>query len=307
MQKTRIRNSLLLLLTAAIWGTAFVAQSVGMDYVGPFTFSAVRSLIGGVVLLPVIWGLGRLRDGQDRRESTPQDRKNLIVGGVACGVMLFIASNLQQFGIQYTTVGKAGFITAFYIVLVPVMGIFIRRRCPALVWTGVALALVGLWLLCMGGDTLTIGTGDLLVFCGAIMFAVHILVIDHFSNLAEGVKLSCIQFFVCGALSAVCMFCFEQPDAAAVWAARGSILYAGVMSCGVAYTLQIVGQKGMNPTAASLILSLESVISVLAGWVLLHQKLSGRELLGCALVFVAVLFVQVIMGRQEQPAAKAGL
>ena len=302
MKKTSIKNPLLLLLTATIWGTAFVAQSVGMDYVGPFTFSAVRSLIGGLVLIPVIWLVGRLEEGQDKREKTPADRKNLILGGIACGVVLFIASNLQQFGIQYTTVGKAGFITAFYIVLVPVMGIFIRRRCPALVWVGVALALAGLWLLCMGGDTMTVGTGDMLVFFGAVMFAVHILVIDHFSPLADGVKLSCIQFFVCGILSGVCMFLFEQPDAAAILAAKGSILYAGVMSCGVAYTLQIVGQKGMNPTAASLILSLESVISVLAGWVLLHQKLSVRELLGCVLVFAAVILVQVIMGRQEKTA-----
>ena len=302
MKKTSIKNPLLLLLTATIWGTAFVAQSVGMDYVGPFTFSAVRSLIGGLVLIPVIWLVGRLEEGQDKREKTPADRKNLILGGIACGVVLFIASNLQQFGIQYTTVGKAGFITAFYIVLVPVMGIFIRRRCPALVWVGVALALAGLWLLCMGGDTMTVGTGDMLVFFGAVMFAVHILVIDHFSPLADGVKLSCIQFFVCGILSGVCMFLFEQPDAAAILAAKGSILYAGVMSCGVAYTLQIVGQKGMNPTAASLILSLESVISGLAGWVLLHQKLSVRELLGCVLVFAAVLLVQVIMGRQEKTA-----
>ena len=302
MKKTSIKNPLLLLLTATIWGTAFVAQSVGMDYVGPFTFSAVRSLIGGLVLIPVIWLVGRLEEGQDKREKTPADRKNLILGGIACGVVLFIASNLQQFGIQYTTVGKAGFITAFYIVLVPVMGIFIRRRCPALVWIGVALALAGLWLLCMGGDTMTVGTGDMLVFFGAVMFAVHILVIDHFSPLADGVKLSCIQFFVCGILSGVCMFLFEQPDAAAILAAKGSILYAGVMSCGVAYTLQIVGQKGMNPTAASLILSLESVISVLAGWVLLHQKLSVRELLGCVLVFAAVILVQVIMGRQEKTA-----
>ena len=302
MKKTSIKNPLLLLLTATIWGTAFVAQSVGMDYVGPFTFSAVRSLIGGLVLIPVIWLVGRLEEGQDKREKTPADRKNLILGGIACGVVLFIASNLQQFGIQYTTVGKAGFITAFYIVLVPVMGIFIRRRCPALVWVGVALALAGLWLLCMGGDTMTVGTGDMLVFFGAVMFAVHILVIDHFSPLADGVKLSCIQFFVCGILSGVCMFLFEQPDAAAILAAKGSILYAGVMSCGVAYTLQIVGQKGMNPTAASLILSLESVISGLAGWVLLHQKLSVRELLGCVLVFAAVILVQVIMGRQEKTA-----
>ena len=302
MKKTSIKNPLLLLLTATIWGTAFVAQSVGMDYVGPFTFSAVRSLIGGLVLIPVIWLVGRLEEGQDKREKTPADRKNLILGGIACGVVLFIASNLQQFGIQYTTVGKAGFITAFYIVLVPVMGIFIRRRCPALVWIGVALALAGLWLLCMGGDTMTVGTGDMLVFFGAVMFAVHILVIDHFSPLADGVKLSCIQFFVCGILSGVCMFLFEQPDAAAILAAKGSILYAGVMSCGVAYTLQIVGQKGMNPTAASLILSLESVISGLAGWVLLHQKLSVRELLGCVLVFAAVILVQVIMGRQEKTA-----
>ena len=301
MKKTALKNPLLLLLTAAIWGTAFVAQSVGMEHVGPFTFNGVRSLIGGVVLLPLIWFLDRT-GGREKKAQTPRDRKNLIAGGIACGVMLFIASNFQQFGIQYTTVGKAGFITAFYIVLVPVLGLFVRRRCPALVWAGVALALGGLWLLCMGGGAVSVGTGDLLVFIGAIMFSVHILVIDHYSPLADGVKLSCIQFFVCGLLSALCMFLFEKPDLSAIWDARGSILYAGAMSCGVAYTLQIVGQKGMNPTAASLILSLESVISVLAGWVLLRQALSVRELAGCALVFAAVLLVQIVMGRAEQAA-----
>lgn len=301
MKKTALKNPLLLLLTATIWGTAFVAQSVGMEHVGPFTFNGVRSLIGGVVLLPLIWFLDRT-GGREKKAQTPRDRKNLIAGGIACGVMLCIASNFQQFGIQYTTVGKAGFITAFYIVLVPVLGLFIHRRCPALVWAGVALALGGLWLLCMGGDTVSVGTGDLLVFIGSIMFSIHILVIDHYSPLADGVKLSCIQFFVCGILSVLCMFLFEQPDLSAIWDARGSILYAGAMSCGVAYTLQIVGQKGMNPTAASLILSLESVISVLAGWVLLRQALSGRELAGCALVFAAVLLVQIVMGRAEQAA-----
>lgn len=292
MKNLQIRNSLILLLTALIWGVAFVAQSVGMDYVGPFTFNAVRSLIGGIVLLPCIALLKKINPSKKKPEDPARAKRNLILGGVCCGIALCAASSLQQIGIAYTTVGKAGFITAFYIVIVPIIGIFFGKKCGISVWIGVLLALAGLYFLCIN-EELTIGRGDVLVFFGALLFAVHIMVIDHFSPLVDGVTMSCIQFFVSGIICAVPMFLFEKPQLGQLLAAWQPILYAGVLSCGVAYTLQIIGQKGMNPTVASLILSLESVISVLAGMVILHQNLSSREVLGCVLMFAAILLAQL--------------
>lgn len=301
MNKYTLRQSVLLLLTAAIWGVAFVAQSVGMDYVGPFTFNTVRSLIGGIVLIPCIVLLKRINAGSKDTAGAAEhasgdpagQRKVLLTGGVACGVLLCIASNLQQFGIMYTSVGKSGFITAMYIVLVPVVGIFLKKKAGVKIWCSVAIAVCGLYLLCMTDNGFSIQKGDLLLLLGAVVFSFHILTIDYFSPKVDGVKMSCIQFFTCGILSMVCMFLFEQPQIGAILQAWMPIVYAGVMSCGVAYTLQIVGQKGMNPTVASLILSMESVISVIAGWLILHQKLSGRELLGCVLMFAAIILVQL--------------
>lgn len=301
MNKYTLRQSVLLLLTAAIWGVAFVAQSVGMDYVGPFTFNTVRSLIGGIVLIPCIVLLKRINAGSKDTAGAAEhasgdpagQRKVLLTGGVACGVLLCIASNLQQFGIVYTSVGKSGFITAMYIVLVPVIGIFLKKKAGVKIWCSVAIAVCGLYLLCMTDNGFSIQKGDLLLLLGAVAFSFHILTIDYFSPKVDGVKMSCIQFFTCGILSMVCMFLFEQPQIGAILQAWMPIVYAGVLSCGVAYTLQIVGQKGMNPTVASLILSMESVISVIAGWLILHQKLSGRELLGCVLMFAAIILVQL--------------
>ncbi len=296
MNKFVLRQSLLLLLTATIWGVAFVAQSVGMDYVGPFTFNAVRSIIGGVVLLPCIVLLGKI-NGKDSPETVKRtdckDRKTLLIGGIACGVLLCVASNLQQFGIMYTSVGKAGFITAMYIVIVPVLGIFLRKKVGGKIWCGVGIAVVGLYLLCMTESGFSIQKGDFLLMLCALVFSVHILVIDYFSPKVDGVKLSCIQFFTCGILSGVGMFLTETPQISSIFAAWMPILYAGVMSCGVAYTLQIIGQKGMNPTVASLMLSLESVVSVIAGFLILHQTLSSRELIGCVLMFAAIILVQL--------------
>ena len=288
MKKTDIKSPLLLFLAAFIWGVAFVAQSVGMDYVGPFTFNAVRSVIGGLALLPCIVLLGRREPKEEKKE----DPKTLLTGGILCGIALCIASNLQQVGINYTTVGKAGFITAMYIVLVPILGIFLKKRAGIKVWISVVLAVAGLYLLCMT-EKLSLGKGDALVLLCALVFAIHILIIDHFSPKVDGVKLSCIQFLVCGVLSAVPMFLFEKPELSAICSAWLPILYAGIFSCGVGYTLQVIGQKNMDPTVASLILSLESVISVLAGWVLLKQQLSGRELMGCVVMFAAIILAQL--------------
>ncbi len=324
-KKLKFRNSLLLLLTATIWGVAFVAQSVGMQYIGPFTFNCVRCFLGGMVLIPCIWLLDRLnhskegktadRDslltteiGAQREDKKIHEKKTqwrvLLTGGTLCGICLCLGSNLQQFGIVYTTVGKAGFITAFYIIIVPILGLFFRRKCGATVWVGVLLALAGLYFLCITNNDaageverlipwIPVGKGEFLLFIGALAFSLHILVIDHFTQMADGVKMSCIQFFVCGSLSAVGMLLTEQPQITDIFRAWQPILYAGIMSCGVAYTLQIVGQKNMNPTVASLILSLESVISVLAGMILLSQQLNGREILGCVLMFAAIILAQL--------------
>lgn len=337
MKKTAWKSPALLFLTAVVWGVAFVAQSVGMEYVGPFTFNCVRCLIGAAVLVPCIWFLDRWKQRQDggaaketsgdvqngrvanraqedapngarnRRsinaggkiaEEQPETRRALLTGGICCGLALFVASNLQQIGIQYTTVGKAGFITALYIVLVPVFGIFLKKRAGIRVWISVALAVAGLYLLCIT-DRLALGKGDILVLLCAVVFAVHILVVDHFSAKTDGVRMSCIQFLVCGLLSGVCMLFTEHPEVSLILQAWQPILYAGVFSCGVGYTLQIIGQKGTDPTVASLILSLESVVSVLAGWLLLGQRLSVRELGGCVLMFAAILLAQM-------PERKAG-
>ena len=308
MKKTEWKSPALLFLTAVVWGVAFVAQSVGMDYVGPFTFNCIRCLIGAVVLVPCIWFLDRWKQRPDgascSRESTeaPSGASDgshaLLAGGVCCGLALFVASNLQQIGIQYTTVGKAGFITALYIVMVPVFGIFLKKRAGIRVWVSVALAVAGLYLLCIT-DRLALGKGDILVLLCAVVFAVHILVVDHFSAKTDGVRMSCIQFLVCGLLSGVCMLITEHPEMRLILQAWQPILYAGVFSCGVGYTLQIVGQKGTDPTVASLILSLESVVSVLSGWLLLGQRLSVRELGGCALMFAAILLAQLPERRQS--------
>lgn len=298
MKTQQIRNSFILLLTAFIWGVAFVAQSVGMDYVGPFTFNCVRSILGGLFLIPCIFVLNKInpqREAEYKALNEAEQRENqkqLLKGGIWCGVAICVASNLQQFGISYTTVGKAGFITAMYIIIVPVLGLLFRKKCPVTVWLGVILAVCGLYFLCMA-EGFSIQLGDFLVFLCALAFSVHIMVIDHFTQLVDGVKMSCIQFLVCGVLSGICMFLFEEPSLHNIIAAWQPVLYAGIMSCGVAYTLQIVGQKGMNPTVASLILSLESVISVLAGLVLLGQMLSGREMIGCVLMFCAIVLAQL--------------
>lgn len=298
----KTKNAILLILTAFIWGTAFVAQSVGMDYLGPFTFNGVRSLIGGAALLPCIWFLGVLNgkdtagkyaDGKaEEKASVPSGRKELVLGGIACGVLLFGASSLQQLGIQYTTAGKAGFITACYIVIVPVLGVFLGKRIGWKVWLAVATALVGLYFLCIT-EKFTIGKGDVLIFVCAIVFSLHILVIDYFSPKVDGVKMSCIQFFVCGIVSLPFMFALETPKVGAMLEGWMPLLYAGVLSCGVAYTLQIIGQKNVHPAIASLILSLESCFSVLAGWIVLGERLSAKESIGCVLMFAAIILAQL--------------
>jgi len=291
----KLRNSLILLLTATIWGVAFVAQSVAMDSIGPFTFQCARSVIGGTVLLPVLavlrYGGGSYYQVKTREEHR-RSKKRLWFAGACCGAALCVASLLQQFGLLYTTVGKSGFLTACYILIVPILGIPLGRRCGKFIWLGVGLALAGLYLLCMK-DGFALSLGDLLTLCCALAFSIQILLVDHFSSLTDGVALSCIQFYVGAAISFVGMLVFESPSWSALIDAWIPVLYAGALSSGVAYTLQIIGQKGMNPTVASLIMSLESVISVIAGWIILGQALTAREILGCALMFTAIVLAQL--------------
>lgn len=296
--KQQIKSSLILLLTATIWGVAFVAQSVGMEYIGPFTFNAIRCVLGGLVLIPVILVLKKKKEtGAENQEK--EDKKTLWAGGIACGVILCIASNLQQFGIMEASVGKSGFFTALYIVMIPVIGIFIGKRPGIKLWFCVALAVVGMYLLCMKDGSFTIERADIMLLLCALAFSFHILVVDYFSPKVDGVKMSCIQFFVCGVPSAVGMLFTETPDISNIQAAWLPLVYAGLLSCGVGYTLQIVGQKGINPVIASLIMSLESVISALAGWVILGQVLSPKEILGCVLMFVAIIITQIPIGNKK--------
>lgn len=293
MKKGSLKNSFLLFLAAFIWGVAFVAQSVGMDYMGPFSFNGARFLMGGVVLLPLVF-FRRKTDVKKEKDNTDKaGLKITLIGGVCCGLALCVAALCQQFGIMYTTVGKAGFITALYIIIVPIMGIFLKKKVPGGVLIAAVVAAVGMYLLCMGSGEFTLNKGDIYVFVGAILFSIHILVIDYFSPKADGVELSCIQFFTAGIICSVCAMILEQPQLSNFIDGIIPLAYAGIMSSGVAYTLQIIGQKDVDPSVASLILSLESVISMLAGWVLLGQGLNGRELLGCGLVFGAVILAQL--------------
>ncbi|HHU72291.1 MAG TPA: DMT family transporter [Clostridiales bacterium] len=289
----QISSSLLLALTALIWGASFVAQSVGMDHVGPFTFNSVRSILGGTVLLPVIIFQSKKNKVQSSsKEDERKARKSLLIGGLSCGIALAISSSIQQIGISYTTVGKAGFITALYIVIVPIMGLFLKKKVHVIIWLSVVLATIGLYLISIT-EGLTIGRGDFLILLCALGFSVHILIIDHYSPRVDVVKLSCIQFFVAGILCGIPMFAVESPDITSILDAAAPIMYSGIMSSGVGYTLQMVGQKHVKPVLASLILSMEAVFAALSGWLILGETLSARELLGCAFVFVAILLAQI--------------
>lgn len=296
MKVNKMKNNLMLLLAAFIWGVAFVAQSVGGDAAGAFTFNGTRNLIGAAVLVPVIFMMDKMKKselGEEEFLRRRGDAKTIWLGGISCGIFLCLATNFQQIGISYTTVGKAGFITALYMVFVPIFGLFLKKKVGIKVWMGVALSTIGLYLLCMTSERLTLTKGDLLIFICAIIFTFHILCIDHFSPLADGVRLSCIQFLTCGILTMILAFIFEKPSLDGILAGWLPILYAGVLSSGVAYTLQILGIRETDPTIASMILSLESVFSVVAGWVILHQTMTGREIFGCILMFAAIILAQL--------------
>ena len=291
MKSRKIKGIVFPTLAAFIWGTAFVAQSVSTDYVGPFAFNAARSIIAFFVL----WAVAAIFKKAGEKKGTPVkggSRRDLIIGGICCGLVLAAAANFQQAGLADTAPGKAGFITALYVVLVPVMGIFFRRRASLPVWLGAVLAVLGLYLLCIK-ENFSVEKSDLLVLACAFIFALHIMCIDHFVQKVDGVRLSCVQFLTAGVVSAVLSLIFENQSLAGIWHCILPILYVGVFSSGVAYTLQILAQKDADPTVVSILLSLESVFSVLAGAVILGDRLSGREYTGCVLMFAAVVLAQL--------------
>lgn len=295
----------LLLLAAIVWGVAFVAQSVGMDYVGPFTFNFSRYFIGSAVLLPYIIFkfLPKSKRIKVDEKSEGRGEKSLavtILGGLGCGVLLFVASTLQQFGILYSEiVGKAGFLTALYIIIVPLIGLIIGQKVKPLIWICVALSVLGLYLLCMTNG-FALEKGDILLLLCALFFSFHIMLIDHISPKTDGVMISCIQFATAGVLCVPAAFILETPKLADILQAYVPILYAGACSCGIGYTFQILGQKHVEPTKASLILCLESVISVLAGWILLpNQALSMREIIGCVIMFAGIVLAQFVRKNDE--------
>ncbi len=288
----RMRSNLLLLLVAFIWGSAFVAQSSAMDYVGPYTYNMMRNVLAFAFLVPVIWFM----EGKGKSKSvsaTLRPNKQTVIGGICCGIALAVASTFQQVGITMTTAGKAGFITALYIIMVPILGVFIGKKIPKIIWLCVALAIVGFFLLCVK-DGFSVSKGDVLVLICAICYSVHIMVIDHFtSKNVDGVKMSCIQFLVAAVVLSPLMIVIEHPSMDIILSAWVTIGYAGILSSGVGYTLQIVAQKDTDPTTATLIMSLESVFAALSGWLILKEVLLPKEILGCVLVFVAVILAQV--------------
>ncbi len=289
MKNKKLAGSLLLLLTALIWGSAFVSQRIGMSYVEPLTFNSIRTFIGGLFLIPFIPVFCR---NKPVIPGPGKERRDLLTGGLVCGLLLCLATNLQQVGIQYTSAGKAGFITSLYIVLVPCLGLFIGQRIGKALWAAVFLAVCGLYLLCMS-EKLVLERGDLYILLCALTFAFHILAVGYYAARTDGIKLSCLQFLISGAVGIAFMFIFETPQIKDILACCFPILYAGIFSCGLAYTFQIIGQKHVSPAVASLLMSFESVFAALSGWAILGEHLSIKELSGCILMFCAVLLAQL--------------
>ena len=296
MKKNVLKSNASLLLAAAIWGLAFVAQSEGMDYIGPFTFGAARCFLGVLFLLPVWLITSRKTYKEMSAEEGRAVKKKTLRVGCLCGAVLFVAISAQQIGLVYTTAGKAGFITALYIVLVPVVSSFIfRKKAGIAVWISVALATLGMYLLCMKGGSFAISKGDVYVLVCAVVFTAHILIVDRFADEIDGTLLSMIQFAVVALLSVPSIFIAgESPSVEAISGAWLSICYTGILSCGVGYTLQIVGQKySSNPTVASLLMSMESVFAAVFGWLILNERLSAVEFAGAILLSGAIVLSQI--------------
>ena len=293
----KMKANLLLFIAAFIWGTAFVAQKSG-GAIGSFTFNGIRTFIGGLVLLPLV-----IKNHKDK--TLPLFTKEELTGGIVCGFFLFVAASLQQFGLAYTTAGKAAFITTLYVVFCPILSLIVhKKKTRPLVWLCVVLDVIGLYLLCMTDASFSIQIGDTLVILCAVAFAGQMVAVDNFIDRIDGIKLSCIQFLFSGLLGIICMFIFEGPVSISnIMTAWFPILYAGVISCGIAYTFQVLGQKEATPTIAALILCLESVFGVLAGAVILGETMTMREIFGCIIMFAAV----VISNLPEKKAAETAV
>ncbi|MBP5653623.1 MAG: DMT family transporter [Lachnospiraceae bacterium] len=288
----RWQANMLLLLAAIIWGAAFTAQSVGMEHLGPFSFNAIRFLLGGIVMLPFV-ALRQRSLKKSESGPAPGLSKRVILTGVICGLLLTMANSIQQIGLLYTSPGKAGFITALYVIIVPVIGLFFGSRHTLRLWISVAIAVVGMYLLCVS-DSFTIEKGDILIIICAFIFAVHIMTVDKKAHDLDGMTISCIQFLTTGILCSVIVpFTDEVITFEAVKAAAVPLLYAGIFSCSFAYTFQIVGQQHTTPTAASLLLSTESVFAAIAAWVLIGDTMTAREIIGGLLSFFAVILSQL--------------
>ncbi|MBO5734353.1 MAG: DMT family transporter [Clostridia bacterium] len=270
---------------------SFVSQSVGMEYIEPNTFMAIRTLMGGLVLLPVIFVLDKSKKKQGTYR--PTNMKKLLKYGIICGVFLCSAQTLQTYGIQTTTTAKSGFLTALYIIFVAIIGLFMGKKLTGKMVLGILTAVVGMYFLCLFGEKVSFNMGDGLTILCAVFFAGQILCIDKFVADMDGLKLSCTQFFVAGTINAVLMFTVETPQIGNILSCSTALLYSGIMSCGVAYTLQVIGQKYADPTSASIIMSLESVFAAISGWIILSQSMSGVQIVGCALMFLAIVLVQL--------------
>jgi drug/metabolite transporter (DMT)-like permease len=282
-----------LLLAAFIWGSAFVAQSKGMDRIGPLTFASIRFLIGGVILIPLILiKRHSLKKSGEAVFFKNKDMRYTLLGGILCGILLTVASVLQQYGLLYTSVGKAGFITTLYVIMVPIFGVFMKKRIGFNIWFAVIIALVGLYLLCMT-ESLVLSVGDTLVFCCALAFTAQIVAVDIFVKRIDAILLSCMQFLVVGVVAGIPALFLENPNMDSIMLAAGPILYAGVLSSGVAFTLQVVAQRYTEPTLAAITMSFESVFAVLSGWVILSESLTMREIVGCAVMFGAIILAQL--------------
>ena len=297
MKNQKLKGNLLLLLTALIWGISFISQSKGVEEISPVAFNGIRSLLGGIVLLPVIFMLDKNK--KKKGIEIQKFDKKLLISGIICGALLCFSSSLQTWGMVYTSPGKSGFITALYMVIIPIIYLFMGKKLRPIILVSVLIAVSGLYLMCINSE-LSINKGDIITFICAFGFAAHILVIDSVSNKVDGVKLACTQFLVCGIINIIIMLFTDIPSITSVLNCWSAIAYSGIMSCGVAYTLQIVAQKYTDPTSASILMSLESVFATLTtvilvacGWNLTGGQLTAREIFGCVLMFVAIILVQL--------------
>jgi drug/metabolite transporter (DMT)-like permease len=300
LNKKTLTSSLILLLAALIWGFAFVAQRVGMDYIGPFAFNGIRFALGALSLIPVIIILNKKNSEKSNIEDAKKELKPTLLAGITLGIILFIGASLQQIGLVSTSAGKTAFITCLYIVLVPIIGIFLKHKIQATAWLGAMTATVGLYFLCIT-ENFTIASGDVILLIGSFFWAVHILAIDHFSQKIDALKLALFQFITCSVLSIITALFVETVNIHLLFNIHSmiAILYCGILSVGVAFTLQIVGQKNAPPSYAAILLSMENVFGVIGGWLILHETLGLKGIIGCSLMFSGIIISQIPIRKKD--------